>query len=172
MTRQKLLSRVKGPESIRMMPLTDLTALAEEMRGVIKETVSSNSGHLASNLGTVELTIALHYCFDFQSDRIIWDVGNQCYAHKILTGRRRLFRTIRTTAGLSGFVNHRESPHDHMTAGHAGTALSAALGIARARDYVGDDYRVVAVVGDGGMSAGLSYEALNDLGAHPVKIFP
>jgi 1-deoxy-D-xylulose-5-phosphate synthase len=111
----------------------------------------------------VELSIALHCALDSPRDKIIWDVGNQCYAHKLLTGRRERFATIRKSAGLSGFVNRRESPHDHLTSGHAATALSAALGIAHARDRAGEDYRVVAVVGDGGMSAGLFLEALNNL---------
>ena len=158
-----VLTHIDSPAHLRGLNLEQLEELAQELRREILAVTSANGGHLATNLGHVELSIALHYAFDSPHDKIIWDVGNQCYAHKILTGRRDRFATIRKTAGLSGFVNRGESPHDHLTAGHAGTAVSAALGIASARDLRGEDYRVLAVVGDGAMTAGLSYEALNNL---------
>ena len=158
-----LLAQIDGPADVKAVGLEELETLAGQLRREILRVTAANGGHLATNLGNVELTIALHYVLDSPRDKIVWDVGNQCYAHKMLTGRRERFPTIRQTRGLSGFVNRRESPHDPLTAGHAGTALSAALGIAHGRDVVGDDYRVVAVVGDGSMSAGLSYEALNNL---------
>jgi 1-deoxy-D-xylulose-5-phosphate synthase len=154
----------RAPCVLKEASLDELKGLAKELRREIIRVTTANGGHLAANLGCVELTIALHHALDSPRDKIIWDVGHQSYAHKMLTGRRDRFATIRTTGGLSGFVNRAESPHDHMTSGHAGTALSAALGLARARDYLDDDYKVVAVVGDGALTAGLSYEALNDLG--------
>jgi 1-deoxy-D-xylulose-5-phosphate synthase len=159
-----LLTEIDSPTQLKGLTVEELKELAGELRGEILRVAAANGGHLATNLGSVELSIALHYTLDSPRDRIVWDVGNQCYTHKILTGRRGRFATIRKTSGLSGFVNRYESPHDHLTTGHAGTALSAALGIATARDYLDQDYCVVAVVGDGGMSAGLSYEALNNLG--------
>lgn len=165
MNRPKLLPRIQGPESIRLMPLSDLALLAEEMRTLIKETVSANSGHLASNLGVVELAIALHYCFDFRNDRLIWDVGHQGYAHKLLTGRAAAFGTLRQLGGLSGFPRKEESPYDLFTTGHAGTAISCALGMVIADQAAGRKRKVVAVVGDGAMGAGMSFEALNHAGA-------
>ena len=165
-----VLERVNDPADVKTLAADMLPALAEECRAEIIRTIASNGGHLATNLGTVELSIALHRALSSPRDRIIWDVGNQCYTHKLLTGRRDRFRTIRQGGGLSGFVNRQESPHDHLTAGHAGTALSSALGIAAARDHLGDDYAVVAIVGDGAMTAGLSYEALNNLGTYQSQI--
>ncbi len=144
--------------------VAELQELADELRGEIIRVTTANGGHLATNLGCVELTIALHRALDSPKDKIMWDVGHQCYTHKLLTGRRDRFGTLRREGGLSGFVHSGESPHDHMISGHAGTALSAALGLARARDYLGRDCRVAAVVGDGALTSGLSYEALNDLG--------
>ncbi|MEW6359604.1 MAG: 1-deoxy-D-xylulose-5-phosphate synthase [Planctomycetota bacterium] len=169
MTERKLLARVRGPEDIRMMPLSDLRDLAQEMRQLIKETVSSNSGHLASNLGAVELTIALHYCLDFRAHRLIWDVGHQAYAHKLLTGRAAQFKTLRQLGGLSGFPNKEESEFDLFTTGHAGTAISCALGLAIADEKAGRRNKSVAVVGDGAMGAGMSFEALNHAGAVKSK---
>jgi len=166
---QSLLSRVKGPEDIRTMPLGELAVLAEEMRTTIKETVSANSGHLASNLGAVELTLALHYCFDFRRDRILWDVGHQAYAHKLLTGRAADFHTLRQLDGISGFPRKGESEFDLFTTGHAGTAISCAVGLAVADRQAARDGKVVAVVGDGAMGAGMSFEALNHAGALGCK---
>ncbi len=159
-----LLTKIDSPADLKALPVQELAPLADQLRREIVRATAANGGHLATNLGNVELSIALHYVLDSPHDKIIWDVGNQCYTHKILTGRRDQFPGIRKAGGPSGFVNRRESRHDHMTAGHAGTALSTALGIASARDLLGQDYRVVAVVGDGGMSAGLSFEGLNNLG--------
>jgi len=159
-----LLTEIDSPAQLKGLGLEELKDLAGQLRRDILRVTAANGGHLATNLGSVELSIALHCALESPRDKIIWDVGNQCYAHKVITGRRDRFATIRKTSGLSGFANRYESPHDHLTTGHAATALSAALGIATAREHFGEDYRVVAVVGDGGMSAGLSYEALNNLG--------
>ena len=165
-----VLDRIEGPADVKSLDLARLTTLAAEVRREIIETTAVNGGHLATNLGTVELSLALHWAFDSPRDRIIWDVGNQCYTHKLITGRRDKFRTIRTTGGLSGFIHRTESPHDHLTAGHAGTAVSSALGIATAREQMGEDYRVVAVVGDGAMTSGMSYEALNNVGVFKSQL--
>ncbi|NOZ22385.1 MAG: 1-deoxy-D-xylulose-5-phosphate synthase [Planctomycetes bacterium] len=164
-----MLSRVRGPEDIRMMSLSDLKALAQEMRNLIRETVSTNSGHLASNLGVVELAIALHYCLDFRTHRLIWDVGHQAYAHKLLTGRPADFKTLRQLGGLSGFPNKKESEFDLFTTGHAGTAISCAQGLALADEKAGRNNKAVAVVGDGCMGAGMSFEALNHAGGTKSK---
>ncbi|MCP4246354.1 MAG: 1-deoxy-D-xylulose-5-phosphate synthase [bacterium] len=158
-----VLERVNSPGDVRALDYAMLGVLGEEIRSEIMRIMAANGGHLATNLGTVELSLALHYVFDSPTDKIIWDVGNQCYTHKLITGRRDRFSMIRKGGGLSGFVNRQESPHDHMTAGHAGTALSSALGIAAGRDRLGADYCVAAVVGDGAMTAGMSFEALNNL---------
>mgnify|MGYP002624078426 FL=1 len=165
-----LLDRISGPSDVKAISAAELDLLAEEIRKEIVRTTAINGGHMATNLGVVELSIALHRVLNSPSDKIIWDVGNQCYTHKLITGRRDRFSTIRMPGGLSGFVNREESPHDHMTAGHAGTALASAVGIAAARDLRGDDYRVVAVVGDGALTSGLSYEALNNLGTHSSQL--
>ncbi len=161
---KELLSRIKGPEDVRRLGLDELERLAQEMREEIIETVSVNGGHLAPNLGVVELTIALHRIFESPIDQIVWDTGHQCYPHKLLTGRAAQFRTLRRAGGLSGFCKRRESPHDTWEAGHAGTAISAALGLAMARDRLGRSHHVVAVVGDGALTAGMSFEALNHAG--------
>lgn len=159
-----LLSKIKAPSDLRRFSLDELKALAQEMREVIKEVVASNSGHLASNLGVVELTIALHRVFDFSRDRLVWDVGHQAYAHKMLTGRAASFSTLRTFGGISGFPCKDESPYDLFTTGHAGTAISCALGLAAADALTHNPARVVAVVGDGAIGAGMSFEALNHAG--------
>jgi 1-deoxy-D-xylulose-5-phosphate synthase len=141
-----------------------LAQLAAEIRQELVAVVSANGGHLASNLGAVELTIALHRVFDSPHDKIIWDVGHQSYVHKLLTGRRKRFSTIRQYGGLSGFTNRSESEHDPFGAGHASTSVSAALGMAIARDLAGDDYNVVAIIGDGAITGGMALEAMNQLG--------
>jgi 1-deoxy-D-xylulose-5-phosphate synthase len=138
--------------------------LASEVRTEIIDVVSQTGGHLASSLGVVDLTIALHYAFDTPKDRIVWDVGHQAYAHKMLTGRRGQFRTLRQHGGISGFPKREESPCDHFDVGHASTSISAALGMVAARDIKGEDYRVIAVIGDGSISAGLAFEGLNQAG--------
>ncbi len=161
---QRVLDRVNGPADLKRLSWRELRHLAAEIRQELIEVVPQTGGHLASNLGVVELTLALHTVFHSPRDKIIWDVGHQAYVHKLLTGRKERFRTIRQAGGLSGFTQRAESPHDPFGAGHAGTAISAALGIARARDLKGEDFDVVAVVGDGAMTCGLSYEGLNNAG--------
>ncbi|MCP2520652.1 1-deoxy-D-xylulose-5-phosphate synthase [Candidatus Aminicenantes bacterium AC-708-M15] len=160
----RLLDRINTPKDIKNFSLYRLSRLAKEIRKLIIEVVSKNGGHLASNLGVVELTIALHYVFDAPRDKIIWDVGHQCYTHKILTGRKDKFHTIRQLDGISGFPNREESEYDVLNTGHASTALSVALGMAVARDLKGEDYHIVAVIGDGSLTGGVALEALNQIG--------
>lgn len=148
---------------LKSMTLKELLALCEEAREVITKTVLKNGGHLSSNLGMVELTVALHYVFDFPKDKLVFDVGHQCYTHKLLTGRYKDFSTIRKKDGISGFPKRDESPFDCYNVGHAGTSVSAALGIAKARDIKGEDFKVIAVIGDGSFNNGLIYEAFNSL---------
>lgn len=159
-----LLDNINSPEDIRKLDLQQLNALAEELRQFLIEKVSVTGGHLASNLGVVELTLALHKAFDTPKDKIIWDVGHQSYVHKIITGRRERFATLRQLDGISGFPKSCESKYDCFNTGHSSTSISAALGIAKARDILREQYSVVAVIGDGAMTGGLSYEALNNAG--------
>ena len=159
-----LLNAVRLPESIKDMRTPELARLAAEIREFLVTTVLRTGGHLASNLGVVELTLALYKVFDLPNDKIIWDVGHQAYVHKILSGRKGMFSTLRQSGGLSGFPKRSESPYDAFDTGHSSTSISAALGIARARDIVGDKYRVIAVTGDGALTGGLCYEAMNDAG--------
>ncbi|MFQ5862781.1 MAG: 1-deoxy-D-xylulose-5-phosphate synthase [Candidatus Brocadiales bacterium] len=168
----KLLDSIDSPEDLKNTPLEDLPQLAEEVRELIIDVVSRNPGHLSSNLGVVELTIALHYCFDFKTDRLVWDVGHQCYVHKILTGRKDAFQTLRKYKGLSGFPDRKESPlYDQFTSGHSGDAISSALGLVCGDDILGIDRKIVAVVGDGAIGAGMSFEALNHAGGMKKKLF-
>jgi len=160
----RLLDRIDNPTDLKGLAQQELGQLAAELRQVLVTTVTANGGHLASNLGAVELTIALHRVFDSPRDKIIWDVGHQSYVHKLLTGRRRQFASLRQYGGLSGFTCRSESQHDPFGAGHASTSVSAALGMAIARDLSGDDYHVVAVIGDGAITGGMAYEALNQVG--------
>lgn len=160
----KYLSKIDGPEDLRRLSIDELHQLAGEIRELVVDVVSRNPGHLASNLGIVELTIALHYCYEFDVDRLIWDVGHQSYVHKIITGRRKEFQTLRQYKGLSGFPNKKESIYDPFTTGHAGDAISTALGLACGNEILGRNRKVVVVVGDGGMGAGMSFEALNHAG--------
>ncbi len=159
-----LLEAIHGPEDIKRLSLEQLPALAAEVRQRLIDVVSQTGGHIGAGLGVVELTIALLYVFDSPHDRIVWDVGHQGYPWKILTGRNAQFPTLRQPGGLSGFLRRTESPHDHFGAGHAGTGLSAALGMATARDLKGEEFKVVAVVGDGALTCGLPYEAMNNAG--------
>ncbi len=159
-----MLESIHSPEQLKGMTLKELNDLAAEIREKLLETVSSNGGHLSSNLGVVELTIALHVVYDCPSDKIVFDVGHQAYAHKLLTGRGPRFDTLRKAGGITGFPRIEESPYDAFTTGHASTSLSAALGMARARDLMGGKHQVVAVVGDGALTGGMCYEALNDAG--------
>lgn len=160
-----LLKQIKSPEDLRKMRTADLSSLAQEIREVIINTVSQTGGHLASSLGVVELTLALHYVFDTPRDRLIWDVGHQSYAHKIITGRQERFHTLRQYGGVSGFPRREESPYDAFGTGHSGTSISAALGMVQARCLRGEDYKVIAVIGDGSLTAGLAFEGLNQAGA-------
>ncbi len=160
----EVLNYIETPRDIKDLKYPELFKLAEEIRHFILKNVSKTGGHLASNLGIVEVTLALHYVFESPTDKIIWDVGHQSYVHKILTGRKDDFATLRTWGGLSGFPKRSESIHDVFETGHSSTSISAALGMARGRDLKGDNYEVVAVIGDGALSGGMAFEALNDVG--------
>jgi 1-deoxy-D-xylulose-5-phosphate synthase len=159
-----LIEHVKSPLDLKSLKPEELDDLAEELRTLIIQRVSINGGHLASNLGVVELTIALHYVFNSPVDKIIWDVGHQSYSHKLLTGRYEDFSTIRKYKGISGFPRMTESPHDAFGTGHSSTSISAALGIAEARDRNGEHFKVIAVIGDGALTSGLAFEGLNQAG--------
>jgi len=160
-----LLDQIDVPADLRRLPESDLRAVADQLRAETISAVSVTGGHLGAGLGVVELTVALHYVFDTPRDRIVWDVGHQAYPHKILTGRRDRIRTLRQARGLSGFTKRAESEFDPFGAAHSSTSISAALGMAVARDLSGGDNHVVAVIGDGAMSAGMAYEAMNNAGA-------
>ena len=157
------MDRINEANDIKKIEPEAYDALASEIRSFIIESVSEHGGHLASNLGVVELTMALHLCMDFPNDKLIWDVGHQAYTHKLLTGRKEDFSGLRTFGGMSGFPKHKESPCDAFDTGHSSTSISAALGYARARDLKGEDRTVVAVIGDGSMTGGMAYEALNNV---------
>jgi 1-deoxy-D-xylulose-5-phosphate synthase len=159
-----LIEKIKSPKDIKNLSTEELEKLTEELRGIIIQTVATNGGHLASNLGTVDLTVALHYVFDSPEDKIIWDVGHQSYAHKLLTGRFKGFSTIRQHKGISGFPKLEESPHDAFGTGHSSTSISSALGILEGRDQNNENFKVIAVIGDGSMTAGLAFEGLNHAG--------
>jgi 1-deoxy-D-xylulose-5-phosphate synthase len=160
----KILDSVNSPADLRTMTSDELTALAGDIRQLIIDTISRTGGHIAASLGVVELTIALHHVFDTPDDKIVWDVGHQAYAHKILTGRKDLFHTIRQHGGLSGFPKRMESMYDTFDAGHSSTSISAALGIAQASSMQGSGRKVIAVIGDGSMTAGMAFEGLNHAG--------
>ena len=165
MTEFELLNRIDSPADLKGLAIPDLARLAQELREFMIQNVSETGGHLAPSLGAVELTLALHYVFDTPKDKIVWDVGHQAYGHKILTGRRDRFHTLRQYGGISGFVKPDESEYDTFGVGHASTGISAGLGMACARDHLGQDHKVVVVVGDGALSCGLSFEGLNNAGA-------
>lgn len=164
MSENLILNRINDPRQLASFSPQELKQLAAEIRQFLLEVVPVTGGHLSSNLGAVELTIALHRVFESPRDKIIWDVGHQGYVHKLLTGRREAFQTLRQHGGLSGFLVREESPHDPFGAGHAGTSVSAALGMAVARDLQGDDYHVVVVIGDGSLTCGMALEAMNHAG--------
>lgn len=171
-SRYPLLDSLGAPEQIRHFTEGQLGQLSDEVRRFLIDSISETGGHFASNLGTVELTVALFHEFDFRTDRVCWDVGHQAYPHKILTGRKDRFKTLRQHNGLSGFLKIEESPvYDHFGAGHASTSISAALGMAKARDLQGHDHYAVAVIGDGSMTAGMAFEALNQAGYLETKKF-
>ncbi len=160
----RILERVNGPEDLKTLNLTELKKLAAELREIIIETVARNGGHLAPNLGVIELTLALHYVFDSPRDRIVWDVGHQCYAHKLITGRKDRFHTLRQYEGIAGFPKRAESPHDIVETGHSSTSISAGLGLATGIRLQRKEGRVLVVIGDGSMTAGLAFEGLNNAG--------
>ena len=164
MTTSALLRRIDSPADLRRLSRSELKTLAAELREYVLQSVSKTGGHLSSNLGTVELTIALHYVFDTPDDRLVWDVGHQTYAHKILTGRRDRMHTLRQLNGISGFPRRDESPYDTFGTAHSSTSISAALGMALAAKSKGENRKVVAIIGDGAMSAGMAFEAMNNVG--------
>lgn len=159
----KLIERIDSPTELRQLNVSDLEILARETRDFIIETTAKTGGHVGASLGAVELTLALHYVYETPIDKVIWDIGHQAYAHKILTGRKPQFPSIRQLQGLSGFLKRQESPYDVWEAGHAATSLSAALGITAARDLQNASYNVVSVIGDGALTAGMAFEALNQI---------
>ena len=165
-----ILEHIEGPWDVKNLSPEELKTLAEEIRRFLIEKISVTGGHLASNLGVVELTIALYLAFDLPKDKVIWDVGHQSYTHKILSGRREMFDDLRQYGGLSGFPKRKESPYDAFDTGHSSTSISAGLGMAQGRDLMGDDYAVVSVIGDGALTGGMAYEALNNA-AHLKKNF-
>src|SRR5688500_11662439 len=159
-----LLETIQSPADLRRLPRQQLPQLADELRSFVLESVSRTGGHLSSNLGTVELTIALHYVFNTPEDRLVWDVGHQTYPHKILTGRRERMSTLRQLGGLSGFPQRAESEFDTFGTAHSSTSISAALGMAVAAHCKGESRKSVAIIGDGAMTAGMAFEALNNAG--------
>jgi 1-deoxy-D-xylulose-5-phosphate synthase len=165
-----LLDAIGDPADLRRLPPESLNQVADELRAETIDAVSVTGGHLGAGLGVVELTVALHYVFDTPRDQLVWDVGHQAYPHKILTGRRSRIRTLRQPGGLSGFTKRSESVYDSFGAAHSSTSVSAALGMATARDLAGDDFNVIAVIGDGAMSAGMAYEAMNNAGAMKSRL--
>ncbi len=170
MVKPKFLDRINSPGDLRLLSIEELNVLSGEIRDLIIETVSMNGGHLASNLGTVELTLALHSVFDFRKDKLIFDVGHQAYTHKIITGRKDSFYSLRQYGGISGYTDPNESPYDSFIAGHASTALPIAFGFIKAKELKKENYEVVAVIGDGALTGGEAYEGLNNLGAFGKKV--
>ena len=165
-----LLEQINSPEDLRLLSPSELPGLAKEIRDFILHQVADSGGHLSSNLGVVELVIALHYVFDTPKDSILFDVSHQGYVHKLLTGRREFFKTLRQYQGCCGFLNRSESEFDDFGAGHAGTALSAALGIASANALHNSTAKVIAVVGDGALGCGITMEALNNAAEHGKRV--
>ena len=161
----RLLLHIDSPEDLKRLSAEELRAYCDELRRYIVDECSVNPGHLASSLGAVELAAALHYVFDTPADKIVWDVGHQTYAHKIITGRREAFKTKRRLGGISGFPRMSESEYDAFGGGHASVSISAAFGMAKAAELRGEKHRVVAVIGDGSMTGGLAFEGLNNAGA-------
>ncbi len=154
----KHLPNIQSPADIKDFSIDELREVCDELRSHIIETITETGGHLAPTLGVIELTVALHYIYEAPKDKIIWDVGHQAYAHKLLTGRYDRFSTIRQFKGISGFLKRTESEYDVFGAGHASTSISAGLGIAAGRDHNGDDFRIASIIGDGSMSGGLAFE--------------
>ena len=169
-TGDNMIEKINSAEDVKKLNIEEQKQLAEEIRKYILEIVSENGGHLASNLGVVELTIALHTVFNLPKDKIVWDVGHQTYVHKILTGRREQLKTLRKLNGIAGFPKTNESETDCFNTGHSSTSISVALGMARAREIEGEDNHVVAVIGDGALTGGMALEALNDAGASQTRL--
>src|SRR5450830_171015 len=165
-----LLKTINTPDELRALDREQLPQLASELREFLVESVSKTGGHLSSNLGTVELTIALHYIYDTPEDKLVWDVGHQTYTHKILTGRREAMSKLRMAGGIAGFPKREESPYDTFGTGHSSTSISAALGMAVAAQLQGSERRAVAIIGDGAMSGGMAFEALNNAGAMDANL--
>ncbi len=165
-----ILARVNSPDDLKKLSLSELRGLGRDLREFIIQNVSQTGGHLASNLGAIEQTIAIHYVFNSPEDKIVWDVGHQAYPHKILTGRKDSFHTLRQLNGISGFPNPSESEHDAFVVGHASTSVAAAMGIAKARDIKGEDHHVLAVIGDGAMTGGIAFEAINNASNFPSRL--
>ncbi|HWS78498.1 MAG TPA: 1-deoxy-D-xylulose-5-phosphate synthase N-terminal domain-containing protein, partial [Thermomonas sp.] len=163
-TRYPLLSKLDSPAQLRQLPESDVRAVADELRAYLIESVGKSGGHFGAGLGVVELTTVLHYLYDTPDDRIVWDVGHQCYPHKILTGRRDGIHTVKQKDGVAPFPKREESEYDTFGVGHSSTSISAALGMAIANQRAGNERKVVAVIGDGAMTAGMAYEALNHAG--------
>src|SRR5579871_4893471 len=168
--RTPLLDRIRYPSDLRALEERDLRQVADELRQELIDAVSVTGGHLGAGLGVVELTVALHYVFETPKDKLIWDVGHQAYPHKIITGRRDRIRTLRQGGGLSGFTRRAESEYDPFGAAHSSTSISSALGMAVARDLKGENQNVIAVIGDGAMSAGMAYEAMNNAGSMDERL--
>lgn len=166
----EILKKINYPKDLKALSIEEKEKLCEEIRELIIDVTSKNGGHVASNLGVVELTIALHSVFNTPKDKIIWDVGHQCYVHKILTGRKNEFNTIRQFGGLSGFPKICESEYDNFNTGHSSTSISIATGMARARDILNEDYKVIAIIGDGSLTGGMALEALNDAGSSKTNV--
>src|SRR3954470_22423019 len=159
-----ILDRVQSPTDVRNLTADELRQLADDIRARLIDVCSRTGGHIGAGLGVVELTIALHYAFDTPRDQLVWDVGHQGYPHKLLTGRNDRLETLRQEDGVSGFLKRSESEYDAFGAGHAATSISAALGIAAGRDVLREDFKVVAIIGDGSLTSGLAYEGLNNAG--------
>lgn len=170
MNNYKFLQNINDPKDLNNLSISDLNQLSDELADFMDKTIQEHGGHYSSPLGVVDLSVALHHVYDSPKDKIIWDIGHQAYPHKILTGRRENFHTIRQKDGISGFLKRSESPHDIIGAGHSSTSISSALGVAHARDMAGTDDKIVAIIGDGGMTGGLAYEGLNNLGYHKTQM--
>ncbi|MBQ2177058.1 MAG: 1-deoxy-D-xylulose-5-phosphate synthase, partial [Alphaproteobacteria bacterium] len=158
-----ILDSISKPSDLRQLNINQLKELCAELRSEIIRITTKNGGHLGSNLGAIEIIVAIHYVFDIEADRLIFDVGHQAYAHKLLTGRRELMENLRTENGASGFPDPEESEYDHFIAGHASTSISVSLGMAKARDLNGETYKVISFLGDGSLSGGMVYEAMNNV---------
>ncbi len=170
LTKYKFLSKIDSPEDLRKLPESSLQVVVDELREFLIETITQTGGHFGAGLGVIELTVALHYIYNTPKDKLVWDVGHQAYPHKVLTGRRDKLHTIRQKGGLSGFLKITESEYDAFGAGHASTSISAALGMATARDILGKDFRVIAIIGDGALTGGMAYEAMNNCGVQKRDI--